>query len=124
MAKGAKTTKKALRRFARATITVEQTSTGGGGGGRRDRFPRGDGDTSLRFGHVTTAITAATSQLVADWGEGQVQLHDDATGEDDGSPIDVVSQWIGLTFPLGATACLDMSYTPPKVVNAMCAEAE
>lgn len=93
-------------------------------GGRRSsrptptrRIPRGrSAGSALRWGAVSTEITAATAW--GTWGTGYYQEYDDA-GATVGSPVEV-DNWYPTPFAVDTVVCVDTSFSPPRVVSASC----
>lgn len=76
------------------------------------------GGTGTRNARVTTGITAATDATT--WGSGYVKLQDPDTGTLDTATTEVDNEWIGYSWVVDAQVCLDMTYTPPRVVTGTC----
>jgi hypothetical protein len=72
--------------------------------------------SALRWGAVSTEITAATAW--GTWGTGYYQEYDDA-GATVGSPV-AVDNWYPTVFAVDTVVCVDASFSPPRVVSASC----
>ena len=80
----------------------------------------GGGSSNLRKARVTTAITAATDELEANWGTGEVKFMDDTTGVLDSDPTTVDNDNIDMTFAEDAQVIIDTSHSPPRVITGTC----
>ena len=80
----------------------------------------GGGSSNLRKARVTTAITAATDELEANWGTGEVKFMDDTTGVLDSDPTTVDNDNIDMTFAEDAQVIVDTSHSPPRVITGTC----
>lgn len=65
------------------------------------------------------AISAATGNLTADWGSGNVKFLDDATGALDASATAVDNLW-NSAFVEDSMVLIDTAYSPPRVLNGTC----
>lgn len=86
---------------------------GGGGGG-----------SNIRFARVTTAFSAASGPLEADWADGAVKFQDDSTGELDADATNCKNSWIDQSWVEDAQVVVDTGYTPPRIVNGTCAAVD
>lgn len=75
---------------------------------------------NIRFARVTTEVSAATDQLTANWGSGQVKLQHPTTGVLAASAISVNNLNIGTAFVVDSQVQVDVSYSPPRVLNGTC----
>lgn len=93
--------------FVSGAICVQRPMAFGGGG------------SSLQKAYATTAITAATSLLEADYGGGTAQLINNQTGVDEGDPIDIDNPGFN-AFDVRSLMWLNMSTSPPQIVSVFC----
>jgi hypothetical protein len=77
--------------------------------------------STLRWGRVTTAISAATGPLTAAWGSGAVKLQSDSAGTVAATATTVNNLWIETEFVVDSQVLVDMKFSPPRVVSGTCA---
>jgi hypothetical protein len=87
--------------------------------GEWEALPTSTSSTTLRRARVYSTITAASGNLTADWGDGQVKFMDDATGVLDADPTDVDNQW-DYEFVTDAMVSINTGFDPPRVENGTC----
>jgi hypothetical protein len=76
--------------------------------------------SNLRDARVTTAIDAASDNLQANWGSGQVKLLNETTGEEEGEAIPVKNM-LRVAFVVDCQVEVDTAHNPPHVRNGSCA---
>lgn len=79
--------------------------------------------TTFREARVTTEVAAATGNFDENWGEGEVILLNDTTGEEEGDPITVKNRK-RVAWVVDNQVTLNMAFSPPRVENGHCAAVD